>query len=529
MALSNYSDYKERLAKIQARRAKKDDKAEEEYKACMKACDSKFGHVPHLDLIALWGCEGDCEQEKANRRAAAHEEEHEDTTSLEVAAVGAGIIRKPLIVCAKRFEGLATSVYKVGDFAAADIITVETSSQLRAVLAPDRYTQMLRLVMDAELGELSLDGELISLGELAQGAHMTVGDFVVLNGTSDGIQPEPADQNKLKAALHTGLVKVDWTAVPRPVITVAVASEDKRTHKLPSAVASGTEHFVTVMGSGEVRLEASVDPNDPENTQALKWTASGGTIKANGLKAKISRTTPQRVDVELSSRFGSTKTIVVWVVWAELKPLLSGKSPIALKKLGNRSRRDSVASERFYRAAALVDWIATIMPDSVITDTDRPAIERQKMALAPGETVPTPKEYFSGWEVAGQKRTKTEQGITLGGHDTHKTIDVTKWDPLSGGDQITEITTSPYRSDDGPFGADVKWEDFLLDTDGQNCSYLRKKTHGRVFVRVQLGDEWYQCSEEYVSRWHYNARRPRGKWGKDPKRPDILDLTNNDF
>ncbi len=64
------------------------------------------------------------------------------------------------------------------------------------------------------------------------------------------------------------------------------------------------------------------------------------------------------------------------------------------------------------------------------------------------------------------------------------------------------------------------------DIEGVDGSYLREKTQCRLFVRVQLGDNWRVCSKDYRCRWHLNATRTAGKWGKDAHRPDEVALDN---
>jgi hypothetical protein len=64
---------------------------------------------------------------------------------------------------------------------------------------------------------------------------------------------------------------------------------------------------------------------------------------------------------------------------------------------------------------------------------------------------------------------------------------------------------------------------------GEDGDTYRIHAHFREFVRVQLGGTWYRCSEFGLWRWHMNAIRVGGMWGRDLVLIDELDTTNDAF
>jgi hypothetical protein len=509
MPITGYDDYVQQNIAVSTKEASKREKAKQEYDDCVALC---IATNPPPDPNG-WGqkCQEGCEKKRKKQDMAASQEAKKAYASIGAGAKKAGLLLPPLIISDSDLEDFAKTL-KVGDFAKARLITVDTVAKLRAVLAPNRGTGVLKLVTRLRKAKIDLGGESVSLTDLAGTTQLRVSDYADLEGPSDG--SKATGVAALKSAFRAGAVNDKWKEI---VITVAVdAASDKETMEIPSTLKSGSQHFVTVKSTGPaVTLIASVPPD--VHPSEVKWSASGGSIKQDGLKGSISRTSPKRIVAEVRAR-GAKKSVVVWVVWAELKGKKSGQTAFGSLQLGLQGGRDGAK----YAPEARVDWLATISPDSIIHDKDRPALEAQDVHTPPGETKMR-KVDFCGWEIPGQIRRKTRVGPGGAGAMVSTT---TYWTPDAGGDRVSTLITSPYEPQLGPFGAYLRWPESVEDIEGVDGSYLREKTQCLLFVRVQLGDTWRICSADKACRWHLNTARKGGKWDKDKNRPDELELDN---
>jgi hypothetical protein len=512
-----YDDYVKATEKLWSTHKKKLSEAKKKRDDCVKKCEQ------HADFVKRQLCKDACDEDFEAFKDAEWKDYGELTLELGLKATSAGLLQPPLIVADGQFTDLAMSLH-VGDFAKAPIELVTTAQALEKILASNREVTALMLVLRARLGQIELGGQLVSLTSLASGAKFRVSDYVDLRGPSDGTQPAGADA--LRTAVHAGQLQQHWTSV-----TVEVASSDKRTAKIPSVlVPEGVDHFVTVKGSKAVTLRATPSPDTPKNRKDLKWISDDGKTLETGAIAHFDRDASRMQVVRVG--FGPTmRTIIVWVVWAELKSEVVGPSKIDKLTLAATSwwTPASATKPGIYAAAGRIDWLAEITPKNIIVDPDRPAISDQPPVAPPGEGAYPPKG-FEGWQVAVQERAKTYRG-KVGSSAFSK--DESGWGPSGGGSRL-RTPTSPYHGP-SPFGGNLRWIEELADNVGVAGNYERGRKNARAFVRVQLGATWYVCSDKAsvnaLGRWHYFAQRDAARWSHEPglEHIDVVDGTNDAF
>jgi hypothetical protein len=231
-----------------------------------------------------------------------------------------------------------------------------------------------------------------------------------------------------------------------------------------------------------------------------------------------------------------------------------------------------------YTSLANIDFTAAIQPAEIITDNmNRPAIENQRRVPPPGPNtldrgvagplLDATGRGFSGWDMSRQIRLKVFKG-NPDKVPPEPVRETTNNDPLVndrpipaypsddpanpllkvvGNDDagVTDEDPFPYDQGAGTPGqgtrgtlrsfdhVSVAFEDGFDHTGtppGENGDTYRRRVHFREFVRVQLGNTWYRCSDFGLWRWHMFAKRLSGKWGPEPGFQDLLDdSTNDDF
>jgi hypothetical protein len=367
-----------------------------------------------------------------------------------------------------------------------------------------------------------------------------------------------------------------------PTVSITVHPSDTKTHKIPSnRPDSSLTHLVTVKGTGDVMLQATISPDTPRLRSKLTWEADGAVVKfpveGDRLTAKISRNTQSgaRIPVRLRLESKICQHILVWVIWCELAPKLlpgfnSTFNGIELGMHGDRGSDPGLGP--FYSPSAHVEWTATIHPLRIIEDNDRPAIYDQLRQAPPGVNSGVPSNTdrdatdagFSGWDMSRQIQTKCFKGnpdkvppepifeTTASDpnpddrpkkYPTGPTGDVEGNDDSGVGDEDCN-PYPPYEGGLNPPGRGEKGKlrsgdrprfriydaaDYNMAPGGEDGDTYRHRWHFREFVRVQLGNNWYRCSDFGLWRWHLNIKRLLGAWNAEPGQQDRLDPTNNDF
>jgi hypothetical protein len=479
----------------------------------------------HDDL----GCLGVCLQTYDEDEAANEKEYRLAIENIDAEAAQNFLNLPDRILCDPAFVDLANTL-RSGLFADATVALVSTPQQLKDQLRSSRKVPLLALITRGARRQISFGGERVSLAALARIANMRVSDFVVLEGPSDGLAPLKTGTAALKKALQVGAVQVNWVADPVS-LRVAVAPEDKLTAEVPSNLGKGgADHFVTVKGNDSVVLEALVTPDTPANRRSVRWTGVGAIFLRH--KAFIGRTDRARVPLEVGIA-GTTRKVVVWVIWSKLTAKFGGGSLFDTQELGaSWTRTEAVGTiPGFCTAEGRIDWVAAPEPDNLTTDHDRPRIERPTGSSPPGAPA-LPVSERDGWQLAYQVRSTTF--TRKGTHGTPKRTPPGGWTPSGAAGAKFLIETTPYQSPP-PFGGSLRiWTRYLNDpvdvdtTPPVDGSYERGRRNARVFVRVRLGEKWYRCSDYALGRWHYFAMRAGGKWQHEggTGHTDIVDDTN---
>ena len=367
---------------------------------------------------------------------------------------------------------------------------------------------------------------------------------------------------------------------------IIIDPSDTRTHEIPSRLPPPSlRHLVTVKGTGDIVLRATIIPDTPQLRSQLTWEAGGAVITSpalgvNSLTAKISRNTPggARIPVRLKIGTQPCTEVVVWIISCMLMPQTNpnGISSITGTPLGPQGGRGVAPTPQGpfpgYFPAARIEWTATIEPAAIITDPDRPAIEAQQRVAPPGSDrgvagFPGPNNLdatgsgFSGWDMSRQRRQRVFKGnpdkvppatpepITettpndpeiedrplayptndVEGNDDTRGVQDEDSNPYERPGIPGQGTTGTLRSTDRPEVPFLDVHDHSGNVPGEEGDTYRLRNQFREFVRVQLGSTWYRCSDFGLWRHHVNAKRLQGRWNVEPGLPDRFDATNNGF
>jgi hypothetical protein len=369
------------------------------------------------------------------------------------------------------------------------------------------------------------------------------------------------------------MLAFDFECSPAPAPSCPALSlididpSDTRTHNFHNV------HLVTVKGTGDIVLRATIIPDTPRLRSQLTWEADGAVITspalgADRLTAKISRNTPggARIPVRLKQGSDICTGVVVWIIWCTLAPKTTGPSSLVNEQcglnLGAGRFLDQTSGRKGYLAHARIDWTATIEPAAIITDTNnRPEIEEQTRVAPPGTTMNPLRdggvasvfnrdmtgEGFSGWDMSRQRRQKVFIGNppsvpmaeTPANHFPEEDRPIPNYpsDEVEGNDDDSvgaDEDSNPYDQGAGTPGKGTrgtlrstdKPRIIRMDDQGTDGDRYSLRNQFSEFVRVQLGNTWYRCSDFGLWRHHVNAKRVNGEWDKDPARPDEFDATN---
>jgi hypothetical protein len=331
-----------------------------------------------------------------------------------------------------------------------------------------------------------------------------------------------------------------------PLIDVNVHASDSKTHRIFSKAAFHS-NYVTVRGTGDIVLQATVIPDRSEFVNKLSWEATGGTITSpavgnDPLTAKISRDTGAGKRIKVSIKVGNVTchTFDVWIIWCTLTPNIDPNqtSSIGGVSLGLKT----FSNADFYDRRAGIDWLATIQPPEIITDPLRPGLEDQRRVSPPGndigvagEPIGNSRSGFSGWDMSRQARIKVVSGNKNTSRQIKRDERVYPPNDVQGNDDPIHASISDTNPYDKGIGVPRKSKSGTLRSHhrpgrsfehakGKDGDFFIKRLHFREFVRIQLGNKWYRCSDFGVWIYHVFASRKGGKWGPTEGSPDIFDV-----
>ena len=300
------------------------------------------------------------------------------------------------------------------------------------------------------------------------------------------------------------VIKVDF---------VDVHATDTDTHKIPAASgATHDDHFVCVKGTGDVILNATVSPNESAVLDQLVWEADGVTITypavgTNMRTAKLSSLSSARIPVCIKVGGSTCWEGVVWVVWSSI---VSASIPF---------NEDITPTYGIVKGGYV--FTATITPEEIITDADRPALHGAKTSGPPGGTNVCGNSLAGGadkhWDISRQTRQKVVDK-PAGWQDVdwlpppcwytgvlnYPVNDVVGNDDTGTGDEDNDPYTAPelkkLESIDQPVSGARHSSANLNDT-------LELRVHFREFTRLELDSKWYRISDFFEWRFHQHLKK----------------------
>jgi hypothetical protein len=283
-----------------------------------------------------------------------------------------------------------------------------------------------------------------------------------------------------------------------------------------------------------VVLRASLlgSDNTAANRKAISWVASSGTritvSPSDPLAVSISRGTSKKVQLGIKLKGARVKDVVLWIVWCELAGHLTGSSSLDSEILGWSELRAEVPDPKpRFEVQGKLDWLMTITPPEVITDVDRPALEKQTPVPPPGQSV-APSPFFA-WDVATDTRVRTSEIIPPSAKVILGTNVPYKWSASGAeGESGAPGVKTPYEPGTPGWASRVRTDPFE-DSVGKNGQIAGFHTQSRVAVRVQLGSTWYRCSSNHRNRFRASAKRSGGKWKAEPGTKPVLELNNDNW
>jgi len=326
----------------------------------------------------------------------------------------------------------------------------------------------------------------------------------------------------------------------------------------PKQSANLDQEYVVLRATG-VRPE-QITPGHPE--QIVEWVATGGeAVPGEPLKWRVPRASVGMTEVRIHStspgwNSGAAVHMNVWVVWVDFTARMSGASAMFPSvPLGVDDFRDEFHPDGpRYEIEANTEFIGTITPLSIITALERPALEKQKRQVPPGNDsgvafIPDNPDVsnagFSGWDVSRQITRRVRLGPMLvppgpGGHydDIHMPLDY-PGNPVEANDdrRVDDEDSNPYESVIAPIGQvgsldtpttaitdDLTSTGDVPATDGDRLEVNR---WFREFARVQIGSHWFLVSEYQPWRFAIQLERVDGKWQSEI--PAVLELNNEEL
>ncbi|HEY3898259.1 MAG TPA: hypothetical protein VGM54_06585 [Chthoniobacter sp.] len=273
----------------------------------------------------------------------------------------------------------------------------------------------------------------------------------------------------------------------------------------------------------------------------FEWVGNGdGSMPdpSSPLNYLVDRSNTHHAIIQIKARSNGkvVDTLHVWIVWVTFQAVITGNSIIdSTETLGVQSHRDPAD----YSVHAGIDWIGTIYPPTIITGSERPAIEKQQRQNIPGakvipkadggvpstDTSNTDKSgrSFSGWDVSRRNASRSAIGANLAnGPGWNYPIN----DPLYGNDDkgVKDEDDDPYHADIGTVGQIVsndypgtEFQDNWSSSPSSNNPPVdgdryRAYRWFQEFARVQLGNTWFLCSDYKPWRFWFFLIRQNGQW-----------------
>jgi hypothetical protein len=183
------------------------------------------------------------------------------------------------------------------------------------------------------------------------------------------------------------------------------------------------------------------------------------------------------------------------------------------------------------RPGATVSFSATIFPNSILTDADRPQLDGAKDTDPPNGTHPISGTALadgadSHWDFSRKSRSRliNPDGIALATFVTPGDPNLTRWFTNApwgyparweqGNDDSSTLdeTNDPYAgtmtSNDGPGTV-------LSHTAGADGDTFETRFHLLEFVRLELARAWWVISGMFPWRVHMRVRKAAGRWVDD--------------
>ncbi len=317
------------------------------------------------------------------------------------------------------------------------------------------------------------------------------------------------------------------------VESVDVHSSDPETHKIASVVgATGKNHFVCAKGTGDVVLDATLNPDTTAVADAITWEADGATITAPAVgtdktTAKLSSVDSKKIPVRIKVGPCTCWEGYVWVVWTTITSTdrpIQYQDPINVGggKLGG-----------FISGG--YNFTHTIGPAAIITDADRPDLTGANTVAPPGGNHWTGDPLSGGankkWDNSRQMRTKKLNPAGIADADFTQLpppADISyPVNPVEGNDDrgTGDETNDPYSGGGVLTGTDAPGVGIAHSAAADNDTF-EWRLHFREFTRLELGGVWYRISDDYLWRIHLKFKKAGGKWTNDSSNKA---LDNNGF
>ncbi len=293
---------------------------------------------------------------------------------------------------------------------------------------------------------------------------------------------------------------------------------DPNSHKIPSKQYAnnilGKEHIVCVKDTGDIVLRAILNNSIPDIAKnKVTWTCSGGSVTSpaygadpdSKLTAKLSSATPGKYPVTMSLDGNVMWEGVVWVIWANIAP--------------TQHQMVLTATSGGINLSCPINFIHTIVPASVITDTDHPNLEG---SLPAGVTAPDGYNSCNQSVAGGANRKWDSSRQIKGKYTSPPNITVACTDNLNlqysnsnivGTDDVGQIDerNEPYLENATLSGEDIPGRTWRnnVGTDGNTAQH---NIQFREFTRVLLGNTWYRCSDWCPWRIELKFKKTAGIW-----------------
>ncbi len=301
--------------------------------------------------------------------------------------------------------------------------------------------------------------------------------------------------------------------VAPPVTLTSLEVENQRTsitYPTPSVLgAAGRDHYVTAasLSGPEAVVRANVTPavaaSDP-SVAGISWTMNGTALTpgSDPLHVSISRGAGKKVI--RASLGGASRELTIWAVFATI----AGTGPTT----------PTTDTGTGLSIPARIDFAATIIPASIITDADRPALEGANTVDPPGGTNSCGNALTGGvnrrWDMSRQIRMRN---IDPAGHLPLSCLDsvggaypanITEGNDDAG---VADENNNPYGNGGQITSFDTPTR-FFPHTLGANGDTIEQHLQFREFARLEYHGTWWNISHFAPWRFHIRIRKAAGRW-----------------